>query len=129
MSHTSIDTMEWSNVKFNTPTAIVDLTTTDATPVLIASVPIPINTTYEIAVYLKAIKSDGATRNCGYQTGVFYRVAGDISQEGTYSKEMRGILTSAQLVFTLNQTSHEVEVYVKGNASTINWQGLSILIK
>lgn len=97
------------------------LTTVNATPVLIASIPIPQNKTYDMEVYMIAVKSDGSTRNCGYTRAVFSRITTDIAQDGTVGKDLRGQLSTAQISFTINNTTHVVEIYANGTTATIDW--------
>lgn len=101
--------------------AIDGFTTVNNTPVLATSIPISQNKTYDISVYQMAVKSDGTTRNAGTVRGVFSRVTGDISQNGTSGKDLRGALTAAQVSFTINNTTSNVEVYANGTTATINW--------
>lgn len=98
------------------------ITTTNATLVLIASIPIPINKSYDIEVYMMAVKGDGLTRNCGYIRGVFSRVAGNLAQDGTLKNDLLGVMSTTKVSFVLNNTTHEVELYANGlAATTINW--------
>lgn len=99
------------------------ITTTNNTPTLVTSIPIGENKNFEISVWQMASRSDGSTRNVGTRTGVFYRTTGNISQEGTLKNSLTGILTGAQISFTINNTTKEVEIYAGGlAATTINWR-------
>lgn len=102
--------------------------TTNATPFLITSIPVAINSTSDIEVYMRAVKNDGSMRNCGSVRGVFSRTLGNISQDGSLAKDLRGTLSKSDITFTLNQTTKEVEIYAIGIANTtIDWTiGLEI---
>lgn len=101
---------------------IASFTTTTNTPFLITSIPIGLNKTYYISTYLMAVKSDGLTRNVGTTDGVFHREGGNLSQEGTLTNTLTGILSTSKITYTLNNTTHAVEVYANGlAATTINW--------
>lgn len=108
---------------FSSETTTIDpVQTTSSTPVLIYTVPVPQNTTYDITVYMMAVKSDGSTRNVGTTRGIFLRTTGNISQEGTLTKNLTGILSTAAVSFTPNNTNFTVEIYANGLlATTINW--------
>jgi hypothetical protein len=97
-------------------------TTTNATPVLIDSFPVATNTTLEITTHMAALKSDGTTRNVGAIKGVFHRVAADVSQDGTLDLNLSGVLSTAKISYSPNNTTHAVEVYANGTTATINWK-------
>ncbi len=96
------------------------ITTTNSTPALIVSIPIPSGKTVNINVFM--IARGTATRNAGDTTGTFTNTSGTITQDGTLLKQLRGVLSTAQISFTINNTTKEVEVYANGLLSqTINW--------
>ena len=98
------------------------ITTTNSTPVLISSIPIPPHKRYYMRVFYIAIKGDESTANSGFVNGTFGRVSGNLSQDGTITKDLQGVLSNAQISFVLNNTTHAVDIYANGlSATTINW--------
>ena len=110
-----------SNTALTSYQRTLDLvTTTNATPVLLISVPVPSGKTANINVFI--IARGPSTRNIGDTAGSFTNTSGTITQDGTLLKQLRGVLSTAQLTFTANNTTQAVEVYVNGlAATTINW--------
>lgn len=118
----AIGTQRETRTNFNSERTLIEsIQTTDATPVLIYSVPVPQNTTFDITVYQMAIKSDGSNRNCGTIRGIFSRTTGNITQEGTFSKNLIGQLSAAQVTYTPNNSAFTVDIYAGGTTATINW--------
>ncbi len=101
---------------------LTPITTTNNTPVLLVSIPIPTNKSFDIDIYMMAVKSDGSTRNCGYIRGVFSRIAGNISQDGSLKNDLLGVLSTTKCTYVINNTAHTVEIYANGlTSTTINW--------
>lgn len=104
--------------------------TANSTPLLVTSFAIPQRYTYDISTTMKVCRADGSTRNVGTIRGVFSRVTGNISQDGTLALDLRGVLSTARVGYTINNTSKEVEIYANGLALTdLNWNiGVEVVI-
>lgn len=104
------------------PTIEKKTNTTNATPSVVYSVPVPQNSAYVVIVRLLVYRADYSSARGGTTIGVFVRGAGNIAQSGTLVNQLSGLLTGATVTMTANTGTQRADITVTGIAATnLNW--------
>jgi hypothetical protein len=104
--------------------SVATVQTTNATATTIATVSVGTNEVYYIEVNVIGIQSDGSNRALYHKEGLFYRINGDVTQQGSTASVITDIESNSSWNCTLNTNTgtQAIDVKVTGAAVTIDWK-------
>lgn len=101
------------------------LTTTNATATDLASISALSNTTYRIEAQVIGVTTNGGDRALYHREGLFYRITGDVTQQGS-TVSIAEVESTAAWGCTLNADTNTqtIDLRVQGATGTnVNWTG------